>query len=286
MDEKSGPTPRFSEDRQWWWDGSQWVPANQVPVQTWRWPNPPWAQRLVEANRKRWRWVVLPCLLAAVALAIYDLISGWEIPSSGLATLVAIGLLVFVLATCIALVVFAAEERRNVPVDAALGTGLGVAGRGIRWSSLFAIGLSVVLFANCSAAVTSGDSVTGAMSKPSQFWTQAGLEMLPLVLAFVLPAGVATAVQVLFGSGRLREATRVASLGLWSAAMIAVVAVVTAVVGLSGAAECFYVSTASACAAGVGGLMNVTAIGSLLVIVPYVVLMRRALSSAHPGPSG
>jgi hypothetical protein len=29
----AGAGPQFSEDRQWWWTGSEWVPASQAPVQ-------------------------------------------------------------------------------------------------------------------------------------------------------------------------------------------------------------------------------------------------------------
>lgn len=32
----SGREPRFSDDRQWWWDGTQWLPASKAPV-----PPPP-----------------------------------------------------------------------------------------------------------------------------------------------------------------------------------------------------------------------------------------------------
>src|SRR5260370_1962333 len=27
----SGAEPRFSDDRQWWWTGTEWVPASQAP---------------------------------------------------------------------------------------------------------------------------------------------------------------------------------------------------------------------------------------------------------------
>lgn len=32
----SGREPRFSDDREWWWDGTQWLPASKAPV-----PPPP-----------------------------------------------------------------------------------------------------------------------------------------------------------------------------------------------------------------------------------------------------
>jgi hypothetical protein len=34
----SGPGPRFSDDRQWYWNGSAWIPASQAPVPP---PGPP-----------------------------------------------------------------------------------------------------------------------------------------------------------------------------------------------------------------------------------------------------
>jgi hypothetical protein len=33
-DAGQGVAPRFSDDRQWWWTGTQWVPASQAPAQT------------------------------------------------------------------------------------------------------------------------------------------------------------------------------------------------------------------------------------------------------------
>jgi hypothetical protein len=287
MNANSGPEPRFSEDRQWWWDGSHWVPANQAPLQTSSSVYPRWARRLDVSSRAGWRSVTLTGLGAALAVAGYDLVTGWELRSTGPALVVFIGLSVFALATCIALLVSSDQERRNVARDGPFLKVLGLAARGVRWSSIFAIGLSILLFANCSASVASGDSVSGATSNPSQFWPLAALVMLPLVLAIALPGGLATAAQVLASKGRLAEATRVASLGLWSAALIAVVAVVTTVIALSvSGSNCSFITTASACAAGLGGVMNLTAIGSLLLIVPYVAMMNRVLSAAAAESSG
>jgi hypothetical protein len=244
---------------------------------------PQWAQRLVVANRAGWRWMVLTALAAAVAVAGIDLVTGWEVPSSPLATVVAIALLVFALATCIAVLAFSVDERRTLAGDADSLKVAGAAARGVRWSSLFAIGISVLLFANCSAGVSSGNLASGATANLSQFWSLAALVLLPLALAIALPAGLATAVHVLARKDRLREARRFASLGLWSAGVVALVALATTGIALfGGVSECFYASTASICAAGVGGLMNPTAIASLLVLVPYLALMKRVLSESHP----
>lgn len=285
MPADSSRLPHFSDDRQWWWDGSQWVQASQAPVPTSASPYPLWAQRLDVSTRAGWRWVVLTGLGVALAVAGYDLITGWELRSGGLALVVFIALSVFALATCVVLLVSSDRERRISAGGGSSANALGLAARGVRWSSLFAIGVSALLFANCSAAVSSGDSVSGATTNPSQFWSLATLVMLPLILAIALPGGLATAAQLLAGKGRLREARRVASLGLGSAALIALVAVVTTVIALSlGVSDCSFVTTASACAAGVGGLTNLTAIGSLLLIIPYVAMMKRVLSAAAAGP--
>jgi hypothetical protein len=250
-------------------------------------PVPGWAQRLVVANRAGWRWMVLVALGVGVAVAVYDVVTDWEVPFSPLAGVVAVVLIVFVLATGIAVLVLSGYERRTLSSDGDSLKVVGAAARGVRWSSIFAIGISVVLFANCSAGMSSGDTAHGASANPSQFWSLAALVVLPLLLAIALPAGLATAAHVLAGKGRLREARRIASLGFWSVGVLGGVAVATTGIALfGGVSECSYVSTASACAAGVGGLMNPTAIASLIVIVPYLVLMKRALSVASSGPDG
>jgi hypothetical protein len=285
MDADPKPEPRFSEDRLSWWDGSQWVPASQAPDQRSASAYPFWAQRLDVSSRAGWRWALLTGLGVALAVAGYDLISGWELRGGGLALVVFIALSVFALATCVVLLVSSDRERRISAGGGPSVTVLGLAARGVRWSSLFAIGVSVLLFANCSAAVSSGNSVSGATTNPSQFWSLATLVMLPLVLALALPGGLATAAQLLASKGRLREARWVASVGLWCAALIAMVAVATAVIALSaGVSDCSFTTTASACAAGVGGLMNLTAIGSLLLIIPYLTMMNRVLTAAAGGP--
>ena len=171
------PEPRFSEDRQWWWDGSQWVPASQGPIQRSASAYPSWARRLDVSSRAGWRWAVLSGLAVALAVAGYDLITGWEVRSSGLALVVFIGLSVVALALCVVLLVSSDRERRIAADGGPSVNVLGLAARGARWSSLFAIGLSVLLFANCSAAVSSGNDVSGATTNPSQFWSLATLVM-------------------------------------------------------------------------------------------------------------
>jgi hypothetical protein len=287
MDSNSRSEPRFSEDRHWWWDGARWVPASQAPVQTSRSVYPRLARHLDVSNRAGWRWITLATLGVALAVAGYDLVTGWELRSTGLALVVFIGLSVFALATGITLLVSSEHERRIVTLEWPFPKACGLAAQGVRWSSMFAIGLGTLLFANCSAAVSSGNSVSGASTNLSQFWSPAALVVLPLVLAIALTGGLATAAQLLASNGRLREATRVAALGLWSAALIALAAVVATVIALTVAGStCTFVTTASACAAGVGGLMNPpAAIGSLLLVVPYLVMLHRVLSLA-PRPAG
>jgi hypothetical protein len=135
--------------------------------------------------------------------------------------------------------------------------------------------------------VTSGDLSTGATAHPSQFWPLAALVMLPLVAAFAVPAVLAMGASRLANQGRLSGARRIVFTGMWSAALLAVVALVTAGIAFfGGVSQCFLGSTASTCAAGVGGLMNPTAIASLIVIFPYLTLMRTALSAASSRPDG
>jgi hypothetical protein len=43
-DTGAGREPKFSDDREWWWDGTHWLPANQAPV-----PPPPPTQAPVES---------------------------------------------------------------------------------------------------------------------------------------------------------------------------------------------------------------------------------------------
>ncbi|MHB8613195.1 MAG: hypothetical protein ACYDAL_12310 [Candidatus Dormibacteraceae bacterium] len=248
---------------------------------------PGWAQRLVGANRAGWRRMVLAALGVAVTVAVYDLVTGWEVPNSPLAAVVTIALLVFAVATCVAVLVFSRYETRTLAAGAGSEEVVRVAERGVRWSSVFAIGICVVLFANCSAGVTSGDRSIGASAHPSQFWPLAALVMLPLLVAIAIPAGLAMGASRVASRGRMREAGRLASVALWSAGLVAVVALVTAGIAFfGGVSQCFLDSTSSSCAAGVAGLLNPTAIGSLLVIVPYLRLMKPTLAAASPGPDG
>ncbi|HSP08499.1 MAG TPA: hypothetical protein VLU92_02745 [Candidatus Dormibacteraeota bacterium] len=220
-------------------------------------------------------------------MAVYGLISGWTVPTSGLATVVALALFLVAVMSSLALLAFTSHERRTLVRNPDSIKVVGDAARGVSWSSLFAIGISLLLFANCAGNVSSGDLTKGAATYPSQFWPLAALLMLPLVVAIALPACLAIAAGRFAGQGRLRAAKRLASIGLWSAGLLAVVALVTAGVAyFGGMSQCFLPPTSSACAAGVGGLMNLTAIGSLLVIVPYLMLMMRALSAASSRPSG
>jgi hypothetical protein len=221
---------------------------------------------------------------AALLAAGYELIAGWAAFGESALFVVTIVLWLFALSTCIATLVLSGQDRRRI-----LAAGgptlnvLGLAARGVRWSSLIAIGVSVLLFANCANSSTGNSlgTVSGVTADPSGFWPLAAWVMLPLLLALAMPAGLATAAQLLARNGRRDTATRAVVLGMWSAGLIAMVAFATTTIALfAGISYCdFGVNTQSrgACAAGLGGLMNPTAIGSLLLIVPYLVMMNNAL---------
>jgi hypothetical protein len=232
-------------------------------------------------NRATWRWVAAIGLGSALAVAGYDLLTGWQVPGSVNAGLVFLGLAIFGVATWIAVLVANGRERRRILAGGGpFLTVLGLAARGARWSSLFAIGVTVLLFANCSATVTAGTTASGPTADPWRFWQATALEMLPLVLALALPAGLATASLLLARKGILKRAALAASLSMWSVAVIVIVAVVTTGIAIIGVvSHCFFGPSSGACAAATGGLMNPAAIGSLFLILPYLGMMDRILSA-------
>jgi hypothetical protein len=236
--------------------------------------------------------VALTGLVAAIAVAVIDLLTGWESRLFSLAWVAFIGLFLFAVALWITWMIAGSRDRRWILAGG--GDALNVlrlAARSTRWSSVFAAGVSVLLFANCSVGISSSSSPgapENALTDPAGYLAIAALVVLPLLIALAVPGGLATAAYVLASRGRLRGASKAASLAIWSAGAAAIVAFVTT--GLSffvGVAQCDVGPSIGGCAAGAGGLLNLLAISSLAFFVPYIALMNRVLSAMarKPGPT-
>lgn len=226
--------------------------------------------------------VALTGLVAAIALAGFDLLTGWETHGFPLAWVAFIGLLLFAIALWITWVIAGSRDRRRILAGG--GNALNVlklAARGTRWSSAFAAGVSVLLFANCSAGISTGTSAPeSAMADPAGYLTIAALVMFPLLIALAVPGGLATAAYVLATRGEVRDAKTVATLAVWSAGAVAFVAFVTTVISFfGGVSQCDVGPSVGGCAAGAAGVLNLLAISSLAFFIPYIALMHRVLSA-------
>jgi hypothetical protein len=236
--------------------------------------------------------------LLGAAVATYLLVTGWTSdacfeaangrPNASCAAvtwgLIGAALLVSGLA-----IYSAIRDRKKImaaPLDHADVVARGV--RGVRWSAVFAIGLSVLLFADCSGSVVS--STGGSMADPARFWSLAPWLLIPLVVVLAVPAALATTAQLQLAR-QLPSSLRIASLAMWSTALVVVVGVTTAGVGLVfGIPACYLFSTGpgspSTCAAGLGGIANIlSSVGSIAVLLPYLLMVRWAIGRTHAEPS-
>lgn len=77
-----GVEPRFSDDRQWWWTGSEWVPASQAPIQ----PSvlPPSSQATAPIQTKgsgsfpRWLVIAVGILFFPITVVILIVRTKWS----------------------------------------------------------------------------------------------------------------------------------------------------------------------------------------------------------------
>jgi hypothetical protein len=126
------------------------------------------------------------------------------------------------------------------------------------------------LFANGSGRALTGAAVVGGpMDDASNFLRLSAAVMLPIVLVIVFTAVLVTAAQVLARRQQGRPGQRAAQAGIWSAVLIAVVAVMTVPVGFFyGISACDFGISQGACAAGVGSFMNLFAAGTVAPMLP------------------
>lgn len=224
-------------------------------------------------------------VVIAAAVAVFDLVSGWALHQSVLDLVVVLGLFGIAVALFVGLIIAGVRDRRGIATTARTSSDvLGGAARGSRWSALAAAGLCVLLFANCSGAV-SGPSGLGPMDDASNFLKLSAAVFLPLLLVILLVAVLATAAQVLAGRHQGRQAHRAALAGLVSAAIFIGVAVLTVPVGFFfGISACDGGISQGACAAGAGSFTNLFAAGTAALMLPYLTSIASALAPA-PTPA-
>ena len=234
-------------------------------------------------------WTVASVM--AAALAVFNLISAWAIHQGVVVLVLTLGLFGIAIVLFAGLLMVGIGERRRIMAGAASSMDrIGPAARGVRSSALAAIALSILLFANCSASVTSSPSSTSsaAMDDVSGLLRVGAEVLLPIVLVIALAAALATAAQVFAGRHQWRSAQRAAQAAVWSAVAIAVVAVVAVPVGfIFGVAYCDVGGSPGACAAGASSFGDVFLAGTTALLLPYILLLLHALeaaSSPQPGP--
>jgi hypothetical protein len=227
--------------------------------------------------------------LAAAAIAVFDLVSAWTIQMGGAALVVSLGLFVIAVALYGALLVMGVGERRRILASAANSIEVvGRAASSARLSAMAAIALSILLFANCSASVSSGPpNYAGPMNDISGFLRGSAEVLLPILLVIVLAAALASAAQVYATRRQWRSAHKAAQAAIWSVVAIAVIAVVTVPVGFVVlTSQCFFGTSPGACAAGAASFTNLFVAATFALLLPYVLVMMRALQSAASPSAG
>ena len=96
---QSGAGPQFSEDRQWWWTGTEWVPASQAPVQ----PDPlrasPKTTASIPSRRSggfpRWLVIVAAILFFPITVVILIVRTKWSVRTKAILCGVWVVVLIF-----------------------------------------------------------------------------------------------------------------------------------------------------------------------------------------------
>ena len=250
--------------------------------------------------------LLVALVLLGVAVAFVDLLTGWTVPGGPAAVLVVLGLLGSSIALFVLMLIAVIRDRRFIVAHSSDARWvLGRASRGLRWSSLFAIGLCLLLFANCSGG--SGVSgpvppasqapidprhgqavlVSGPIQDPVHFWLLAAWVLAPMVLALLIPAMLAFSTERL-ATQRPHTARMLGRLAPWSVGAVVAAGLLTVVISLFvGFNACLAAppdASAGYCSAGIGGMMNLLSVGTLALFLPYLLLIRWALGEIHVGP--
>jgi len=211
------------------------------------------------------------CLLAA-GVAVYDLLSEWLLRAGWIAFVVTIGLLVVAWVVLGIAVIAVVQDVRRTNTESVAERSRKAA-RGVTWSSAFAVGFSVLLFANCGSGISTGPNLSlGAMSDARLFWTLTAVFQIPLLIVMALP-GVLAAVAAATRRPNVATAVIVASV---VAAVVALLTIPFALV--FGVSNCD-VGTVGGCAAGVGAMTNAFMATTLVLFLPYAIVLARAINA-------
>lgn len=209
-------------------------------------------------------------IFLAGAVALYDLVSEWLLHAAGwLAWVVTLGLLAAAAALLLLAVATAFQDARTKAGQSR------AAARGLTWSSLFAVGFSVVLFANCGSGVSSG-SPTSPMSDGHLFWSLAAAFQAPLLVFLLLPGALAM-VAATTRKPAVATAVIVASV---IAPLVALLTVPFAFI--FGVSDCEF-GGVGGCAAGLGAMTNLFVVATVALFVPYAIVLARAINADRAG---
>jgi hypothetical protein len=231
-------------------------------------------------------------VLFGAVLATFDLVNGWTANPGALVFVAVVGLWLGALALLVLAFVAVLGERRRILASALdQGALIARAARGLRLSTVFAIGFSLLDFADCSSSVNSdGTLFGGPMADPAHFWPLAAWLVLPMLAVLTLPAVFMTISEISSAKRPLRSQA-IADAATWSTVAIVVAAVATVLAPLFFAVpECVAQNSPGSCAAGAGGFMNGLSVGALALYLPYLLalylpyllMVRRALRAGHP----
>ena len=221
-------------------------------------------------------WAIV--VVAGAAVAGYDLLTGLAAQPGALVFIVLLGLFFGALAGLVVGVFVAWLDRSRIMAGSPTPqAAIAASASGVRWSALLALGFAVLVFANCTSTLsTTANGSQIVAGDPAHFWPLAAWLELPLLVALVLPALLATAAQLSSGA-RTARGHRLAQWALASIVVVAAAAVITPPVGFFvGFSQCYLGPSAGGCAAGTGSLLNVLSIGSLGLLIPYLTVLTRA----------
>ncbi len=211
-------------------------------------------------------WAPAVAVVVLAAVAVFDVLTGWLLDAGVLALVIVVGLLVLAAALFGAEVWAGMRYRREPKADE-----VSAAASGLRWSTVFAIGWAVLLFANCSSGATSGAPLQGAMADPATFLFFTAVGFVPLLIGLAVPAILGTVAQVTRGR-------RWAGAAMWSIGIVALLAIGSSCGGFYGSFNtCGFGASPSACAAGIASLTNTLSLAALALFVPYLLALERAI---------